>query len=116
MFNTSVLNFASEFNRSARPNGNGSDHGWRGSNATLFSGMIKAPIVIGNIQEEKDSRNGWGIAAPLDELGGREMVIGNVASSISNILGCESPTPNDQSLVKIENHQVKSLTGRSKNV
>lgn len=102
MYDNSVIHVSGDFNRSARVNGSGSDHGWKGSNASVFSGKVAGAEVLGNIKGENPSGSrggGWGVAAGMKELGGRDMIIGNVASSITTMLGVPSPTPNDMSLL-----------------
>lgn len=120
VFQNTVMHVTSDFNRSARTNGIGADHGWQGSNATIFTGMVDSPIVIGNVK--KDHAPGttyggtWGIAGHSDDLSGREMLIGNVASSVATILGTKSPTPNDQSMIGVKNGKVINYASKPKNV
>jgi Protein of unknown function (DUF1501) len=52
-----VLQLSSEFSRSPRKNGDGSDHGFNSMVTSVFSGAIKKPMVVGNI--EKNHRD-WG--------------------------------------------------------
>jgi hypothetical protein len=106
LFNNSLLHLCSEF-----PNiplgEDDSGHGGKGQQATLISGKFDAPMVIGNIKKGNLSEywNGsgtWGEAASIDALKGRELNRGNLSSSICKILGCKTPTPNDQSIVDFD--------------
>src|SRR5690606_26764480 len=84
LFNKVILTISSDFNRSARSNGSGSDHGWEGSSYTLFSGRIPGFEVIGNVTSENSSgySGTWGKAGLVAELMNKRMVIGNVASTV----------------------------------
>lgn len=120
IFDRSVISVTGDFNRSARFDGSGSDHGGDGVQYTIFSGMIPKLTVIGNTtqydSETNKWRGSWGVAAPLGELSGRKINIGNVASSICTMLDKDSPTPNDASLVKKENGKIYPLVDRPKNI
>ncbi len=118
-FTKTLIQVSSEFNRSARSNGTGSDHGWRGSNVSLYSGKIQAPEIIGNISAGGTGatyEGTWGVAAPSSEIGNREINIGNMISSVSTILGIRSVTSNDQSLVYEQGGVIKSIMSRGRNV
>lgn len=100
LFNTTVIGVCSEFNRRPRSTGFGSDHGWQGSNYTIMSGMIQGTQIVGNIRSNDPHpsyKGTWGLAAPY--LDGKETRIGNVASTVAQMLDIESPTPEDKSLV-----------------
>lgn len=120
VFQNSIIHISSEFNRSARASGTGSDHGWAGSNASIISGMVESPMVVGNVKANYSPGGAysgtWGVAGEVDDLSGRETLIGNVASSISTILGTSSPTPNDQSFVGVKNGKVVNYASKPKNV
>lgn len=116
LFDKTVLAVNSEFNRLPRINGSGADHGWRGSNYTLFSGMIPQLMVSGNIHVNGDNRGTWGHAAPLSELGGREAIIGNAASTVAALLEIKTPTPNDQSFIYKEGGKAKLSIKSLKNI
>lgn len=97
LFNQSIVTVTSEFNRSARADGDGADHGWQGSNFTILSGMIDQFAVRGNIKTTETGayKGTWGLAAGVSELNGREAIIGNAASTIASLMEVKSPTPND---------------------
>ena len=114
LFNNTIISVNSEFNRTPRTDGSGADHGWQGSNYSVFSGMIDQLTVLGNIKS--NNLGTWGLAAPLDELNGREAIIGNVASTISNMLEVKSPTPNDQAFAVKKNGKVSPIMKSLKNI
>lgn len=116
LFDRTVMTVTSEFNRLPRLDGSGADHGWQGSNYTVFSGAIDELMVCGNVKSNGDTRGTWGLSAGLDYLNGREAIIGNAASSVSEILEIKTPTPNDMSFVKKVNGKVKLLNKSLKNV
>ena len=97
-----MLQISGDFNRNSKTNGAGSDHGWQGSNTTLFSGMIEKHQVAGNIMAQTNGNHvgTWGMAAGVDALDGQDMTFGNVASTISGMLGVDTPSPNSPSLIK----------------
>ena len=108
LFDKTVIAITSEFNRNPRMDGSGCDHGFEGSNYTVFSGMVEELSVAGNIKVNDGNRLGtWGVAAGMPELGGRVAIIGNAASTVANMLELKSPTPNDASYTFKENGKAK---------
>ena len=106
MFDRTAITLTGDFNRSARYDGSGSDHGWDGTNYTIISGMVPRLTVFGNVTSYKAeptwtprSYGTWGLGAPVAGLGGKIATIGNAASTLATVLNFESPTPNDKSLV-----------------
>jgi hypothetical protein len=113
-FDKTVIQLSGDFNRSARFDGSGSDHGWKGTNTTVMSGMIKEHGIVGNCKTYTTGghRGTWGVAAGLDFLGGSEMAFGHVASSIATMLECDSASENNPSLVaKDRDGVVKPISG-----
>ncbi|WII73696.1 DUF1501 domain-containing protein [Bdellovibrio sp. 22V] len=84
LWSETVIQVISEFNRSARANGTGSDHGYNQMVSSVFSGAIKGPVVVGNIY-----RNGHGggytgtqgIGAPIDGYNQKGMPSPTMAAS-----------------------------------
>ena len=107
LFGETVIHIAGEFSRAPKADGRGSEHGWRGSCATVISGAIKKPLVLGNTKYDYgdgdatyEHRGSWGAAAKVNIEGSdRELTIGHVASAISQVLKVDSIVPNDSSLV-----------------
>lgn len=114
-FDNSLIRLNGEFNRSPSITGRGSDHGWLAQSTTLFSGMIKAPIIAGRIHKEGSAKalhsakykGSWGVGAPININGvNRHLTAGNVISSIATILGIPSPSVNSKSILKLRNGKV----------
>ncbi len=122
LFNDSIIQLSSEFNRAARTAGHGSDHGYRGCGTSLYSGMFETgegPLVIGNVSNNKNGggyAGTWGIGATVPEMGNRVVTIGNLMSTVTGLAGHESPTKNDAPLLKMSNGKLVNLAGRPKNV
>lgn len=123
LFDRSIVTCTGDFGRNGRQNGSGSDHGFNATNYTIFSGMVPKLTVIGNTTEyvpgtpEYNRYGGsWGVGAPVQLVGGRELNMGNVASTIATMMDFESITPNDTTLVKKENGIVTSLAEAPKNI
>jgi hypothetical protein len=121
LFDQTVIAVNAEFNRSARNDGRGADHGPNGSCYTLFSGMISAPLVVGDIKVETgvSSYGGsWGVGAPMPEFVNQQAVVGNAASTVSLMMGTRTPTPNNSPFVNMNpaTGKVSSAVSRTKNV
>lgn len=116
LFDRTVMSVTSEFNRIPRTDGSGADHGWQGSNFTVLSGMIDNLTVVGNVKTDVGSRGTWGLAGPMEELNGREAIIGNASSTVSAMLEVKTPTPNDQAFAYKDNGKVKLAIKSLKNV
>lgn len=123
IYNDSIIQLSSEFNRSAAASGAGADHGFTGCGTSLYSGIFEGTIgsmTIGNIAV--NSANGsykgtWGLAAKSTELGNRNILIGNLASTVTHLMGYQSPTPNDVPLIKIDGAgKLVPILGAPKNV
>jgi hypothetical protein len=106
LFDNTVLHLSSEFNRSPRTDGSGSDHAFYGSNATLISGMIKNVSVIGNIQKESYNsryRGTFGVAAKYNTFGeNRPIRVNDVALTVTAMLGAEPVVTNGRSLLALD--------------
>jgi hypothetical protein len=111
LFDRTLIQVSGDFNRSARNDMKGSDHGYNGSNYSLHSGMIDGIKLVGKIKRDRGtSSNGgdhstndylgsWGLADKLSSQDPEPLRIGRVASTIAAALEIPSPTPNDNSLV-----------------
>jgi hypothetical protein len=69
LWDKTVLQVSSDFGRAARDNGTGSDHGFNQMVTSVISGLIKEPMVIGNISnrgpQEGAYSNTQGVRAPI---------------------------------------------------
>lgn len=117
-FSDTVIRLSGDFNRSPRKDGTGSDHGFQGQVATIFSGKIKEPQIIGRIYKDAlhtglvgaSYSGSWGVGAPVDiEAGPVTLTSGHVLSTISAMLGIPSPANNNISLVKVVNGSVELI-------
>ena len=103
LFERTVIHISSEFNRTPRAGGEGSDHGPMGSNATLISGMLAAGGVIGNIKTASYNSTypgTFGVAAPYSLDGfNRPIQVNDVARTISAMLGTDDIVTSGRSLL-----------------
>lgn len=99
LWNSTVIHVASEFNRISFEGG--SQHHPGGSTATLFSGLISAPAVIGNIAINGASGGATdGISAPY-RIGSsnRPIILNDVARTITTMMGVEDVVTNGNALM-----------------
>lgn len=97
-FNDTLIYMASEFNRAARVDGSGADHGSMAGHVSLLSGRINAFKIIGNIYKDSAGTNTpyqanykgtWGGGAPfVDNV---HLNIVQVWASIMRTLGMAVP-------------------------
>ncbi len=106
LFDNTVLHVMSEFSRTPKKNGAGSDHGFRGASAMIISGMVKQPGLIGNILKESKSSatrsrypGTWGEAAPLFQSG-RNLVNDDIIQTLCEMLEIPKIAVKGESLVK----------------
>ncbi len=121
LFDKTVIAINSEFSRSARDAGNGSDHGPNGSCYSLISGMIAQPLVVGNINKDggmNGYRGTWGTGSPMVEFTNQQAVVGNAASTVALMLDFPTPTPNNAPFVNLNasTGKVVSTVSRTRNV
>lgn len=123
LFDKSLITLTGDFNRQARIDGSGSDHGADGTNYTILSGMVPKLTVIGNTSQYLSSnpswnkwRGSWGVASELEEIGSKKINFGNIASTIAAMTETESLANNEMSLVRKENGKVVPITERPKNI
>lgn len=123
LYDRCLIHITSEFDREPRPDLAGSEHGWNGHVSSFFSGAIEKLHVLGNIQANskagesffQDNKT-WGYGAPIESLGNRPLVYGNIISSLSQVLGIPTPTPNDNAIFAYQNSKIKPLISRAVNV
>lgn len=90
LYKKTLIQFGSEFNRSPKVNGSGSDHGYLGCSTLLMSGMINGTSVIGNIKDDTSPSYGgtWGLAANHPITGAEQLPlrINDVALTVAAML------------------------------
>lgn len=118
IFNETVIVTGGEFGRNPRTSGQGSDHGYRGSSSSIYSGAITSPLILGNIKNGTatgDYAGTWGQGTSVAELG-KQVDLGHWASTIATLLRVPSPITASQSLVAVVNGQVVPLVELAKQV
>ncbi len=118
IFKETVIVTGGEFGRNPRGSSEGSDHGYRGSSSSIYSGAITSPLILGNIKNGKTSGDylgTWGEGATVAELG-KQVDLGHWASTIATLLRVPSPITASQSLVAVVNGKVIPLVELAKQV
>lgn len=119
MFDSTVIQIASDFGRMPRLDNVGSDHGWTGGVMSMFSPMIRQPMILGNVYADGSRANSsqfkysWGAGARVKEIN-QTINIGHASSTLCKILGVETTSPNTESLVSVSQTQVSSLIEKAK--
>ncbi len=111
VFDRTVVQLNSEFNRSVSSEDNKTGHLGNGCSTSFWSGLIKGPLVIGNIYtlERKGVRSPTvGAGNRIPELFDRVPGVKNVASSVAVLLKTRSPAPNEMPLIRLEDDTVVS--------
>jgi hypothetical protein len=116
LYDKTLIQTTTEFNRIPRNDGSGSDHGFNGSATSLFTGRIKEPIVVGNILVNGSSRGTWGEGAPSSALGQQKVNLGNVVSTICSIFELPTPAPNNPSLVILDSAKIVTPVSKPLNI
>ena len=109
-----VIEMASEFNRSPKFADGGSDHGWQGKSVTYFSGAINNPLILGPIRRTLNNkyRGTWGVGANSSSLGG-VMQNAHAIASLAYLLRVPSPITSTNSLVYFDGGELKSTVERT---
>ncbi|MCC2678893.1 MAG: hypothetical protein K0R29_1469 [Pseudobdellovibrio sp.] len=115
-----VIQFGSEFSRTARADGAGSDHGFKGGAALVLSGMISRTTVVGNIENDLTPTylGYWGLAAthPLTDHE-YPIRINDVAKTVCGMLGVRNVANNGVYLLKNNGSSWEAFpNGEAKNV
>ncbi len=120
LWEQTVVEVGAEFERAPQNTGLGSDHAPDANSVTVMSGAIKKPMFMGNINvvgRAEPYTGTFGIAAPTQTDFSSALLVTNehVASTVSAIVGCESPV-RAPSLVTVSDSGVTSLVEDPKNV
>lgn len=120
LYTRTIINVGSEFNRSPRSDGGGSDHGYQGASLALYSGAIKGPEVIGNVLVNAPFAThagswGYGAANPL-LTGGQSLDYGYIAATLAFMLGVPSPLSSRIPLVSLSGPGFVSAIGKGQEV
>lgn len=121
LFDRTVIHTGSEFNRSPRIDGSGSDHGVTGSGCSIISGMLAEGGVVGNLKINKAATSNyqgtWGLAADFEMEGmNRPLQVNDVALTLTSMLGVENVVTNGRSLLQPKNGKWVLKKKEAKNV
>ncbi|OQW49297.1 MAG: hypothetical protein A4S09_12340 [Proteobacteria bacterium SG_bin7] len=119
-----MIQLGSEFSRCPRKDGSGSDHGWVAGCTSLYSGIIKAPMVLGNAMFDggksplgANYSGTWGASAPINVDGATQYLgIGHMTSTVAELLRVEHPMKNNGSLIQEVGSGVVPLVELARNV
>ena len=106
IYKDSLIQFSGEFERRPRKDGSGSDHAGHASTVSLWSGKIDGAQVLGNVQNATHSTYFGSYGYASEDEDGHIINMGNVASTVADILQVQSPSPNNFSLVSVNNGKV----------
>ena len=119
LWDKTVIDVSGEFNRRPRQRKGGSDHGFHGASAAIYSGQVRqGPHIMGDIIA--DSGNAtyggtWGYGAPQAALGNTKLSVGHFASTMATLLGVPSPINAAPSLVERRpNGSIKPILPKGK--
>jgi len=103
LFDHTVIRHSGEFGRHPRdtPDNTGSDHSPTSNSNMILSGMIKGPIVAGQIRADGSTvrrrKGSWGAGGVLKH--GVAATTGHVVSTLAAMLEIPSPSSNNPSLI-----------------
>jgi hypothetical protein len=114
LWEQTVTHLSAEFPRSPSFSGTvgiGTDHAGTSNLYTMFSGAIKSPLVLGNVQNDASGGSGdptnptygnWGVSAPT-VVGGANvnLLLGHATSTLCALLRIPPIMSNNQSLVGV---------------
>lgn len=108
LWTETVVQVGAEFNRIPRTSLNGSDHGWTANSTSIFSGAIKAPLVIGDTYiDTKDGGDygntptARGVSAPTLINGSLNNITpGYTTSTVAELLRVQPPLGNNSPLIR----------------
>jgi hypothetical protein len=106
LWKDTVMQLGGEFCRRPRKDGTGSDHAGYATNISLFSGKVNSPKVVGNTRVSTHGTYYGSYGASSERDDGREINLGNVASTVAQMLKVESSSPNNASLVSMNGDEI----------
>lgn len=123
LFDETVFQYATEFERAPTGRGSGSQHNFLASVTSLYSGIIKKPEIIGNIyvghKPIKDTAlpiGTIGCAAPNVGLPNKTININNISSTLSEMLRVPRIVPRAASLVEVKEDKLTTIIEPARNV
>lgn len=123
LFDETVIQLGSEFSRCPGKDGSGSEHGWVAGCTSLYSGAIKAPMVLGNVLLDGGSSavgtqfpGTWGAGANINVDGANQYLsIGHMTSTVAELLRVSPPMKNSGSLIKEVGSSIVPLVEYARN-
>ncbi len=126
IFDNTVVNVGGDFNRAPSLDGSGSEHATRAASIAIYSGIIKGPMVLGNILKSSASTlypGTWGAAAgnkiansnSMFQNGGH-LNPGNLNATLAVLLGVPPALQAFGPIVKLDNTGVVPLIERARQV
>ncbi len=107
IFDNTVIHIMSEFSRTPKASGAGSDHGFRGGSTTIISGMITTPGLVGNIVKRSSNPTTatsypgtWGESAHFFKSPDRHLVNDDICHTICEMLEIRKVAVKGQSLIR----------------
>ncbi|MCB9024867.1 MAG: DUF1501 domain-containing protein [Bdellovibrionaceae bacterium] len=93
LFSETVIDVSSEFNRSPKNSGTGSDHGWQGASTTIYSGAFGSPLILGNLKSNPGGsyEGTWGFGGEVKELSNKQLGLNHMAATVATLLRTPSP-------------------------
>ncbi len=120
LFDETVIQIASEFGREPiRDPKKGTSHSPCGGSSSFISGMVKKPMLVGNISTDSKSpvrRGTRGEAAPMESLDSKNMDHRNVLSTVTALVGVDRIVARSAPLVEVKNGEVVGVIESPKNV
>ncbi|MGZ3688019.1 MAG: hypothetical protein ACXVBW_06955, partial [Bdellovibrionota bacterium] len=121
LFDETVIQYATEYERVPAEDGGGSGHNGSAYVTSLYSGIIPGPMVLGNIRVGRTPDQGHpagtlGDAAPVEGLPNHIINVGNVSSTLSEMLRVPRIVPRAVPLVTVEKGRVVPTVPPGKNV
>lgn len=111
IFDDTVIHSTGEFNRSPRPDGTGSDHGWEGASMTLYSGAFQSsgPLIVGDLKKNGRGLGSWGYGSTNMPILNRQLHLGDLAATLAFVLKGKNPVTAAASVLKEENGKYLSV-------
>ena len=127
LWEETLIHMTSDFARAPKKNALGSDHGWWGHTASIFSGSFtNGPVITGNIQVQNrgasetssvvNTYSGtWGAAAKVDFGSEKEYAsLKHVLASISQVLRLNpNPWPFNNQFWKLDGNVLKAIAAQN---
>lgn len=117
LFDETVVHLSTEFERIPSKQLHDLDHNFRGQVTSIFSGLVKKPMVLGNILIGSPGAGGTsGIAAPVEGLDSKIVKISNISASMSQLLRVPKIVDRAQPLLEVRGGEIVPTIEPARNV